>query len=143
MSRNELVQLAKLVQIIVEREVQKSTKPLLSEIKRLHSKISLLNESEVKVKPVLKSNDSIQDIFSEIRKTDAPKTSGYLQGIFEDITPFDEEGENVESILDYKITEGTDPVSKVLNKLQTTDFKRTLKIMEQSANRNNNSQIYR
>jgi hypothetical protein len=143
MSRNELVQIAKLVQIIVEREVQRSTKPLISEIKRLNSKISLLNESDAKTKPAFKTKDSIQDIFSEIKTTEKPKTGGYLQGIFEDITPFDEEGDDTESILDYKIPQGTDPVSKVLNKLQTTDFKKTLQIMEQSANRHNGSQMYR
>lgn len=143
MSRNELVQIAKLVQIIVEREVQKNTKPLLSEIKRLNSKISLLNESNIPSKPVIKTKDSIQDIFSEIKMTEKPKTGGYLQGIFEDITPFDEEGDNIESILDYKTQQGSDPVSKVLNKLQTTDFKKTLQIMEQSANRHNHSQMYR
>lgn len=143
MSRNELVQIAKLVQIIVEREVQKSTKPLLSEIKRLNSKISLLNESNTVSKPVIKTKDSIQDVFSEIKTTEKPKTGGYLQGIFEDITPFDDEGDNTESILDYKIPQGSDPVSKVLNKLQTTDFKKTLQIMEQSANRHNHSQMYR
>ena len=143
MSRNELVQIAKLVQIIVEREVQKSTKPLLSEIKRLNSKISLLTESKQAAKPILRAKDSIQDIFSEIKTTEKPKPGGYLQGIFEDITPFDEEGENTESILDYKIQEGSDPVSRVLNKLQTTDFKKTLQIMEQSANRHSNSQMYR
>lgn len=143
MSKNELVQLAKLVQMIVEREVQKSTKPLLSEIKRLNSKISLLTESSESSKPLLKPKDTIQDIFSEIQITEKPKTVGYLQGIFEDITPFDEDGENVESILDYKVAQSADPVSKVLNKLQTTDFKKTLQIMEQSANRHNNSQMYR
>lgn len=143
MSRNELIQIAKLVQIIVEREVQRNTKPLLSEIKRLNSKISLLNESDVKTKAEFKTKDSIQDIFSEIKTTEKPKTGGYLQGIFEDITPFDEEGDDTESILDYKIPQGTDPVSKVLNKLQTTDFKKTLQIMEQSANRHNGSQMYR
>lgn len=143
MSKNELVQLAKLVQMIVEREVQKSTKPLLSEIKRLNSKISLLTESSESSKPLLKPKNTIQDIFSEIQTTENPKTVGYLQGIFEDITPFDEDGENVESILDYKVAQGADPVSKVLNKLQTTDFKKTLQIMEQSANRHNNSQMYR
>lgn len=143
MSRNELVQLAKLVQMIVEREVQKSTKPLLSEIKRLNSKISLLTESAQSSKPILKNKDSVKDIFSEIQTNSKPKVSGFLQDIFEDVTPFDEEGENTESILDYKIQEGSDPVSRVLNKLQTTDFKKTLQIMEQSANRHSNSQMYR
>lgn len=142
MTRNELVQIAKLVQIIVEREVQKSTKPLLSEIKRLNSKISLVETNE-STKPMYKSKNAIGDIFSEIKTNEKPKSGGYLQGIFEDITPFDEEGENIESILDYKTTQGSDPVSKVLNKLQTTDFKKTLQIMEQSANRHNNSQMYR
>jgi len=144
MTRNELVQIARLVQIIVEREVQKSTKPLLSEIKRLNSKISLLSESSASSKTVInKKDDDLKDIFSEFKKTEKPKFGGYLNGIFEDITPFEDDDNNTESILDYKISEGSDPVSKVLNKLQTTDFKKTLQIMEQSANRHNNSQMYR
>lgn len=143
MTRNELVHIAKLVQMIVEKEVEKNTKPLLSEIKKLNSKISLLSETTERKKPVLKTKDSIQDIFSEIKSTDKPKMGGYLQGIFEDITPFDDESNDTESILDYKISESSDPVSKVLNKLQTTDFKKTLQIMEQSANRHNNSQMYK
>lgn len=143
MSRNELVQIAKLVQIIVEREVQKSTKPLLSEIKKLNSQIILLSESKAAKKPVSNNKNVIGDIFSELKTNEKPQTGGYLQGIFEDITPFDEDESAAESILDYKISEGSDPVSKVLNKLQTTDFKKTLQIMEQSANRHNNSQMYR
>ena len=145
MTRNELVQIAKLVQIIVEREVKKSTKPLLSEIKRLNSKISV-NESlsgSKAIKSTNASKDIIGDIFSEIKTSEKPKTSSYLQGIFEDITPFDDDTDDTESILDYKVSQGTDPVSKVLNKLQTTDFKKTLQIMEQSANRHNNSQMHR
>ena len=65
--------------------------------------------------------------------------------VFEDIVPFDVEGENIESVLDYmnnpKLSESNDPVAKVLNKLQNTDFKRTLEVMEQSASRFNNSQM--
>ncbi len=142
MQRHELVQIAKLVQIIVEREVQKSTKPLLSEIKRLNSKISVLSESHQSSKPVLSVSDSVKDVISEVKRSDKPKTAGYLQGIFEDVTPFDDD-EPVESILDYKTNHDSDPVSKVLNKLQTTDFRKTLQVMEQSANRHNNSQMYK
>jgi hypothetical protein len=85
---------------------------------------------------------SIKDVFSEVKRSDKPKTAGYLQGIFEDVTPFDDD-EPVESILDYKTNHDSDPVSKVLNKLQTTDFRKTLQVMEQSANRHNNSQMYK
>ncbi len=141
MTRDELVQIAKLIQIIVEREVQKNTKPLLSEIKRLNSKISLLNESNLPKKTITK--DSINNILSDVQKNENRPKSTYLQGIFEDVTPFDDESEQTESILDYKVTNASDPVSKVLNKLQTTDFKKTLKIMEQSANNHNNSQMHR
>jgi hypothetical protein len=141
MTRDELVQIAKLVQAIVEREVQKNTKPLLSEIKRLNSKISLLNESNQSKKRV--ASDPITDILSDVRKSEGSPKSTYLQGIFEDVKPFDDESEEAESILDYKITNTNDPVSKVLNKLQTTDFKKTLQLMERSANQHNNSQMYR
>jgi hypothetical protein len=142
MQKHELVQIAKLVQIIVEREVQKSTKPLLSEIKRLNSKLTSLNESTQATKTISSKPESIQNIFSEITTSEKNKGRGFLQGIFEDVTPFDEE-ESVDSILDYKTNTNSDPVSKVLNKLQTTDFRKTLQIMEQSANRHNNSQMHK
>jgi C-terminal processing protease CtpA/Prc len=141
MTRDELIQIGKLIQAIVEREVQKNTKPLLSEIKRLNSKISLLNENDKSNKQI--SSNSISDILSDVQKTSTKNKSTYLNGIFEDITPFDDDSEQIESILDYKLAKSNDPVSKVLNKLQTTDFKKTLQIMEQSANRHNNSQMHR
>jgi hypothetical protein len=141
MTRDELIQIGKLIQAIVEREVQKNTKPLLSEIKRLNSKISLLNENDKSNKQI--SSNSISDILSDVQKTSTKNKSTYLNGIFEDITPFDDDSEQIESILDYKLPKSNDPVSKVLNKLQTTDFKKTLQIMEQSANRHNNSQMHR
>jgi hypothetical protein len=141
MTRDELVQIAKLVQAIVEREVQKNTKPLLSEIKRLNSKISVINESTGAKKGI--TSDSISDILSDVRKSESAPKSSYLNSIFEDITPFDDASEETESILDYKLSNSNDPVSKVINKLQTTDFKRTLQLMERSANQHNNSQMNR
>lgn len=145
MTKNELLQIAKLLQIIVEREMQRNTKPLLSEIKRLNTKIALLTESKQNTTSISKSKPVINDIISEIsqKESSVKPRSNYLNGIFEDITPFDDDTDDTDSILDYKVQESSDPVSKILNKLQTTDFRKTLQLMEQSADRHNNSQMYR
>jgi hypothetical protein len=144
MNRNELVQIAKLIQIVVEREIQKNTAPLLSEIKRLNTKISKLDESNLSKKQIKSDNNSFDSILSEIKpSTQKPKKLSFLQDIFEDITPFDDDSEMTESILDLKASQSNDPASKILNKLQTTDFRKTLKIMEESANRHSNSQMHR
>ena len=160
MTRDELVQISKLMKILIEREVQRNVKPLLAEIKSLNNKVSQLIMENNAHKPLVvkktKPNFSINDILGEITESapaqqiqkkkpvfDTKKSP--MMGVFEDIVPFDEEGENIESVLDYmnnpKLSESNDPVAKVLNKLQNTDFKRTLEVMEQSASRFNNSQM--
>jgi len=167
MTRDELVQISKLMKILIEREVQRNVKPLLSEIKTLNNKISNLLAEQHSQKPLVPSKEkqvqnklkfSINDILGEItesvpsesiqKKTPVFNTKkSPLMNVFEDVVPFDEEGENVESVLDYmdnpRLSESNDPVAKVLNKLQNTDFKRTLEVMEQSANRFNTSQMNR
>lgn len=161
MTREELVQISKLMKILIEREVQRNVDPLLSEIKSLNNKISKLLVEQNSQKPLVPTKTkqpkfSINDILGEITES-APSQpiqkknpvfntkKSPLLNVFEDIVPFDEEGENIESVLDYmgnpKLSESNDPVAKVLNKLQNTDFKRTLEVMEQSANRFNNSQM--
>lgn len=145
MNRNELVQIAKLLQIIVEREVQKNTKNVLSEIRKLNSQISLLKETtqpKTKIVKQQSNNESIKDILSEINVSEKVKPNSFLQDIFETVTPFDDDSEQVESVLDLK-TSSTDPAAKILNKLQTTDFRKKLQIMEQSANNFNRSQMHK
>lgn len=165
MTRDELVQISKLMKILIEREVQRNMKPLLSEIKILNNKVSNLLAEQNSQKHLVtnkskqvqnKLNFSINDILGEItesvpsdpiqkKNTLFNTKKSPLSNVFEDIVPFDEEGKNVESVLDYmdnpRLSESNDPVAKVLNKLQNTDFKRTLEVMEQSANRFNNSQM--
>lgn len=145
MNRNDLVQIAKLLQIIVEREVQKNTKNVLSEIRKLNSQISLLKETtqpKTKIVKQQSNNESIKDILSEINVSEKVKPNSFLQDIFETVTPFDDDSEQVESVLDLK-TSSTDPAAKILNKLQTTDFRKKLQIMEQSANNFNRSQMHK
>ena len=145
MNRNDLVQITKLLQIIVEREVQKNTKNVLSEIRKLNSQISLLKETtqpKTKIVKQQSNNESIKDILSEINVSEKVKPNSFLQDIFETVTPFDDDSEQVESVLDLK-TSSTDPAAKILNKLQTTDFRKKLQIMEQSANNFNRSQMHK
>lgn len=167
MTRDELLQISKLMKILIEREIQRNVKPLLSEIKTLNNKISNLLAEQNLQKPLVTSKErqvqnkpkfSINDILGEITESVPSEKiqkkpplfntkKSPLSNVFEDIVPFDEEGHNVESVLDYmenpKLSESNDPVAKVLNKLQNTDFKRTLEVMEQSANRFNSSQMNR
>lgn len=150
MNNNDLIQVAKIIKLIVEKEVQKNIKPLLNEIRVLNNKLTILNENNQSKNQIVKKsapkysiNDILSDIVSSEPQVENTKHNNNvfdskknpMFSIFEDITPFGDEPE-VESILDLK-SNSNDAASKILNKLQNTDFKRTLQIMEQSANRNN------
>jgi hypothetical protein len=164
MTKQELIQISKVIKFLIEKEVTSAQKPLLAEIKRLQASISqvnmLLSENANVVKSAPSKNKnsldfSISDILSEVSEDyeDAPKKKLFknskspIASIFEELTPFNEESEQVESVLDYmnnpQLANSNDPVAKVLNKLQNTDFKKTLRIMENSANRHNSSEMNR
>lgn len=166
MTKQELIQISKVIKFLIEKEVTAAQKPLLSEIKRLQTSISQVNmllserNNVVKSTPSKSKNSldfSINDILSEFsegyepappKKTLFKNSKSPIASIFEELTPFNESSdEDVESVLDYvndpKMTRSNDAVTKVLNTLQNTDFRKKLQIMENSANRHNMSEMNR
>jgi len=168
MTKNELIQISKLIKILIEREVSNAQKPLLQEIKKLQTSINQVNQLLAENSKMVKSsptkptstngrslNFSINDILNEVEDDYEVKpkqklfknSKSPIASIFEDVTPFNENSEDVESVLDYmndpKLTRSNDAVSKVLNTLQNTDFRKKLQIMENSANRHNMSEMNR
>ncbi len=160
MTKNELIQISKLIKILIEHEIANAQKPLLQEIKRLQNSVNSMNKLLTENKPISKqksSDFSINDILEDIdvkpkqqKQNSLFKNSkSPIASIFEELTPFNEStsAEDVESVLDYvddpKMAKSNDAVAKVLNTLQNTDFRKKLQIMENSANRHNMSEMNR
>lgn len=136
MTKSDLIVIGKLVNSLVKKEID----PLLKEIKTLNSNVNrLLTESTQdvgKVKPITPSIQHKSNSFSQKQQNNSP-----LFSILAEVQPFNEDTDGgVESILDTidnTVIESNDPVSKVLHKLQNTDFRKTLEVMERaSANSN-------
>jgi hypothetical protein len=122
-------QLKTLVKSILE--MKRENAKILSEIREIKSELrNLLNENAKSVpispqtKLVPKKGNGSGSPFSK---------SSYLSEIFQEITPFEEDENNVKSILDENFTNADDPVARVMNKIQNTDFKRVLDVMERTS----------
>lgn len=136
MTKSDLIVIGKLVNSLVKKEID----PLLKEVKTLNSNVNkLLTESKQdasRFKPSTPSVDHKVNNFSQKQQSNSP-----LFSILSEVQPFNEETEDgTESILDTLdnvVVENNDPVSKVLHKLQTTDFRKTLEIMERASSNSN------
>jgi len=130
MNKSDLIIIGKLVNSLVKKEIENSVTPLIKEIKTLNSNINKL----------LVENQERKPIVSNITPPSKQQPKTGLYSILSDIQPFDEntlDESYTDSILDTIETvniQNDDPVSRVLNKLQNTDFKRTLEIMERASN---------
>ena len=136
MTKSDLIVIGKLVNSLVKKEID----PLLKEIKTLNSNVNRLlteNKQDVgKFKPLKPSVEHKPNSFSQKQQNNSP-----LFSILSEVQPFDEttEGgtESILDTLDNVVVENNDPVSKVLHKLQTTDFRKTLEIMERASSNSN------
>lgn len=147
MTKSEVLVFAKIVDSIVKKHVDSSVQPLLKEISVLKKSLRILTEQAVKKSIVeTKSNNNLDfnldSIFSESKTTKKPnKPTDLINSILSETSPLSssELSENtIESVLDItsnSIVDSNDPVSKVLNKLQTTNFKEKLNAMERFANK--------
>ncbi len=79
MTKNELIQISKIIKILIEREVANAQRPLLQEIKKLQTSINQVNQLLAENSKMVKSspikpdstngrslNFSINDILNEV-----------------------------------------------------------------------------
>jgi len=150
MTKSELLVVAKLIDSIVKKQMDSSVQPLLKEIAVLKKSVNklLVEQTNRNTITETKSNNNMGDldildsIFSEptiVKKQTT--TSNVLSSILAETQPLSrsELSENtVESVLDIvsnNKSEDDDPVSKVLTKLKTTNFKEKLDAMERYSNK--------
>lgn len=163
MTKQEIIQVAEIVQVVVRKELQSKNNKLMEEIKALKSELkqmkTLLNEAGIQRTPlsnlVLEPNGTgtipagptITTPTPPTPKTGVTKTAsvlhGVLGGLMDDITPFDGSEEEDASIADVVFdpsaveqfeSAGNAAAANVLKTLQTTDFRKKLAIMERASN---------
>lgn len=121
------------IKVIVQTliELRKENRKLLEEIREIKS--TLLNENSV-VKTEFGANRALLSDKVKTQNNPFKESKSPLASILSDFSPFTDEDETPKSILDESVSISNDPVSRVMNKIKTTDYKRVLDIMEKSSN---------
>lgn len=118
MTKEQILKLTQIIEIVVKREISKSLQPALNEIREIGA---LLKEQR---------NTNQQTVQARPQVAKKPAFDNpLLSQIFEEVTPFDaEQEEGVTSILDASPTAAMTPQArKIMEMINTKDFTQTVK----------------
>jgi hypothetical protein len=118
MTKEQILKLTQIIEIVVKREISKSLQPALNEIREIGA---LLKEQR---------NTHQQTVQARPQAVKKPAFDNpLLSQIFEEMAPFDaEQEEGVTSILDASPTAGMTPQArKIMEMINTKDFTQTVK----------------
>jgi cell division septum initiation protein DivIVA len=111
-------------------DIRKENKELLREIRNLKKEIEenftdIISENK---KPIGKS----VEVASKKKVNLFTNNNSPLASIFSDLAPI-EDSETPVSILDEQVSNDDDAVSRVMNKIHNTDYRRVLNVMENAS----------